>query len=413
MRILYIDLTAGIGGSIVSLEQLLGAIDRRAFEPIVLLSSHNPAIDRFRAMQVSVMTIPTITADTARSSSVVTFVKGSQTGQRLRKAGLYGRLWGWARSVRNVLTRTLPLTWRLRRAIRAAQPALVHVNDAVFVSRPALAAAWLAAKPSVCHVRSLGPFQCWDRLWARTVQRFIFISRWVADDQCRQGIPAAKGRLIYNGIDLTAYATPADKRAARVALDLPLDRPIIAVVGRLVPWKGQDLFLEAMRLVVDVVPDALGLIVGEVESFSREFGNELQALRDRLELRDAVRFVGHSDDIPTVLAAIDGLAHTSVSPEPFGRVIAEAMAAGRPVITPAEGGGTEIVIDGVTGRWFQPRDAHALAQAIIDLLTHPEAARAMGLAGRTRAFQCFSSERLAAEVSALYRDLGAERPGAR
>ena len=412
MRILYIDLTAGIGGSIVSLEQLLGVMDRRAFEPIVLLSSHNPAIARFRAMQVPVVTIPTVTADTARSSGVVSLVKGSQTGQRLRNGGLYSHLWDRARSVRNFLTRTLPLTWRLRRAIRAAQPALVHVNDAVFVSRPAIAAAWLAAKPSVCHVRSLGPLRFWDHLWARTVQRFIFISRWVADDQRRQGIPAAKGRLIYNGIDLTAYATPADRRAARAALDLPLDRPIIAVVGRLVPWKGQALFLEAMCLVVDAVPDALGLIVGEVESFSREFGDELRALRDRLGLHDAVRFMGHSDDIPAVLAAVDVLAHTSVSPEPFGRVIVEAMAAGRPVITPAEGGGTEIVVDGVTGRWFQPRDAHALAQAIIDLLTHPEAARAMGLAGRARAFQHFSSERLAAEVSALYRDLGAERTGA-
>jgi glycosyltransferase involved in cell wall biosynthesis len=409
MRILYIDLTAGIGGSILSLEQLLGAIDRRAFEPIVLLSSHNPAIERFRAMQVPVVTISTVTADTARSSGVVSFVKGSQTGQRLRDGGLYGHLWTWTRSVRNVLARTLPLTWRLSRAIRTAQPALVHINDAVFVSRPAIAAAWLAGVPSVCHVRSLGPFRFWDRLWARTVQRFIFISQWVADDQRRQGIPAAKGRLIYNGIDLTVYATQPDRYTARAMLDLPSDRPIIAVAGRLVPWKGQDLFLEAMRLVVDSVPDALGLIVGEVESFSRGFGDELRALRDRLGLRNAVRFLGHSDDMPSVLAAIDGLAHTSVTPEPFGRVIVEAMAASRPVITPAEGGGTEIVVDGVTGRWFQPRDPNSLAQAIIDLLTHPETARAMGSAGRERAFQCFSSERLAAEVSALYRDLGAKR----
>ena len=235
-------------------------------------------------MQVPVVTIPTVTADTPRSGGVVSFVKGSQKGQRLRNGGIYSRLWARARSVRNVLTRTLPLTWRLWRAIRAAQPALVHVNDAVFVSRPAIAAAWLAGVPSVCHVRSLGPFRFWDHLWARTVRQFVFISRWVADDQRVQGIPAAKGRLIYNGIDLTAYATPADRHTARAALDLPHDRPIIAVVGRLVPWKGQDLFLEAMRLVIDAVPNVLGLIVGEVESFSREFGDELRARRDRLGL---------------------------------------------------------------------------------------------------------------------------------
>lgn len=410
MRILYVDLTPGIGGSLISLEQLLQGLDRRAYEPRVLLPAHSPMAARLQAQDIPVMTVPTFVVETARSSNLVGLVKGTAMGQRLRDGGRLGRLWAWARGMRNTLTRTLPLTWRLYRAIRAARPALVHVNDAVFASRPAIAAAWLARTPVVCHVRSLGPFQTWDRLWAKTVRRFIFISQWVADDQVRQGIAAARGQRIYNGIDLARYADGIGREAARRQFNLPADRPIVAVIGRLVPWKGQDLFVQALQQVRAAVPDVLGLIVGETEGYSQEFGRALQDQVAALGLGETVRFFGHTDDIPTLLAAIDVLAHTSVTPEPFGRVLAEAMATDRPVITPAEGGGTEIVLHGETGLWFRPRDPRSLAEAIIALLTDRPRGQVLAAAGRRRAAELFGRDRLVAEISAFYQGLSDRTP---
>ena len=180
------------------------------------------------------------------------------------------------------------------------QPAWAHINDAVFVNRPAIAAAWLARTPTVCHVRSLGRLGASDRLWGATVRRFVFISRRVADDAARQGLPAARGRLIYDGLDASDYAALPDRVAACASLGLDTNRPIVAVVGRLVSWKGQDLFLRAMRQVVDAMPEAQGLIAGAVESFSRAFGDELQALRRDLGLEAAVRFTGHITDVARV-----------------------------------------------------------------------------------------------------------------
>jgi len=197
------------------------------------------------------------------------------------------------------------------------------------------------------------------------------------------------------------------------APDASLDRPTVAVVGRLVPWKGQDLFLRAMRKVVDFVPHAQGLIVGEPESFSLDYGDQLRKLRSELGLDAAIRFVDHITDMALVYAAIDLLAHTSVTPEPFGRVVIEAMACGLPVVTPAEGGGREIVVDGVTGRHVEPRDADALAAAILDLLGDPGKARAIGAAGRERVRQLFSLDRLVAEMTALYREISPERQHSR
>jgi glycosyltransferase involved in cell wall biosynthesis/O-antigen ligase len=440
---------------LVGLEQLLHGLDRTAYEPTVLLAARSPVLDRLRALGIPVVTVPTFTVDTARSTDLVRRVKGTAAGQRLRRASL---LWAWLRAARNVATRTLPLTWRLYRAIRAARPDVVHINDAVFLNRPAIAAAWLARVPVICHVRSLSkipvspprppfpptlggqggrsgrggrPFEFWDRVWARTVRRFVFISRWVADDQVARGIPAARGRLIHNGVDMALYTHLPDRQAARAALGLPpgagctgvelphisalglpvgVDRPLVAVVGRLVAWKGQDLFLHAMRRVVEAVPTALGLIVGETEIYSRDFGRQLQALAAELALGEAVRFIGYRADVPTVLAAIDVLAHTSVAPEPFGRTMVEAMAAGRPVVAPAEGGCLDIVVDGVTGLLYKPRDPEALAEAIIRLLCDPQMAGAMGAAGRARAAEFFTQERYARAVAGLYDEMKCSTP---
>jgi glycosyltransferase involved in cell wall biosynthesis len=302
------------------------------------------------------------------------------------------------------LTRTLPTTWRLYRAVRGVRPDLVHANDAIFISRPALAAAWLAGAPAFCHVRSLAPWGFWDHLWARTVARFIYISAWVAADQHRCGAPTGRGRVIHNGVDLALYSALPDRGAARAALGLPPDRPIVALAARFERWKGQELFLRSLRQVIAAVPNVLGLVVGDGTGTGQGYADELAALAAELGLRDAVRFTGYCGDMPVLLAAVDVLAHTSISPEPFGRVLIEAMAAGRPVVTPAEGGGLEIVADGVTGLLYTPRDPAALAAALLRLLGDPALAAAFGAAGRARVAERFSIDAHAAAVSALYRE---------
>jgi glycosyltransferase involved in cell wall biosynthesis len=343
----------------------------------------------------------------------------------------------------------------MHRLIREARSDLVHVNDFAIARRSVLAAAWLAGVPVVCHVRSLAALEMWDRLWARTVRRFIFISKCIEQDLAAQGIPADRGQVIYNGLDPDEYTRLPDRGAVPAALgatghaeatsmplpsdvtledagqradpspvgtmptrspstpDARLNRPTVAVVGRLVPWKGQDLFLRAMRTVVDSMPEAQGLIVGEAEEFSRDFGDQLRQLRGQLGLDAQVSFLGHVAEMPVVYAAIDLLAHTSVTPEPFGRVVIEAMACGLPVVTPAEGGGVEIVVDGVTGLHVEPRNPDALAAAILELLRDPSNAKAMGAAGRERVRQFFSLDRLIAEMTALYREISPERQHSR
>jgi len=410
MKVLFVDLSPSWGGSLVSLLRLLDHLDRQAFQPILLMAAHNRAAAGFRERGIPVYTVPTFRAETARNTAMIRQVKALPVGQQLR-TGRFAALWNLARGARSFVLRTLPLTWRLWRAIREIRPDLVHINDAVFVNRPAIAAAWLARVPALCHVRSLGPLSGWDRRWARTVRGFVFISHWVAQDQAAQGMPVGRGRVIYDGIDLGRYTTVPTKEAARAALGLPQGRRIALALGRLVPWKGQDLFLRAMRHVADAMPDALGLVVGAAETYSLDFEPALHALAEELRLGDAVRFMGHVADPLLPLAAADVLAHTSTTPEPFGLVMLEAMAAGRPVVTPAEGGGLEIVVDGETGLHVAPRDEQALAQALLALLRDAPRAERMGQAGRERVSNVFTVRQFAAEMSCFYCELlGAKTP---
>lgn len=405
MRIAYIDLSPSIGGSLISLQRLLERLDRPAFDPVVVLAARNPAAASFREMGIPVVRVPTFDPDTAHTTALVRHLKESVLRERVRQRGMIARVWACGRGLRNILTRSAPLTWRLYRVLRALHPTLVHINDAVFVSLPAIAAAWLARRPALCHVRSLDRLSRWDRLWACTLCGFIFISHWVANDVQQQIPICGLHRVIYDGLDPAPYLRAPDRVAARAALGLPADRPIVAVVARLEPWKGQHLFLRAMRQVIDALPAAMGLVVGGPEVYNLEYEPALRRLVTELGLDNAVRFTGYIQDIPTLLAAIDLLAHTSVSPEPFGLVMLEAMAAGRPVVTPAEGGGLEIVVDGVTGLVYEPRNPSALAAVIIQLLSHPARAAAMGEAGRRRVIDLFSLDRFAAEVASFYREL--------
>jgi len=118
---------------------------------------------------------------------------------------------------------------------------------------------------------------------------------------------------------------------------------------------------------------------------------------------------GARSDVPACIDAMDVVVHSSTRREPFGRVLIEAMALGRPLIAPREGGPREIVVDGETGLLVQPRDAGALADAITRLVTDPELRRAMGRAARARVDAVFDIRHHVRAIEALFDEMLASR----
>jgi glycosyltransferase involved in cell wall biosynthesis len=175
------------------------------------------------------------------------------------------------------------------------------------------------------------------------------------------------------------------------------------IVGRLAPWKGQHIFLEAFARAFPS-GDERAVIIGSAMFGEDGYG---QALVDRvatLGLDGRVDFRGFRDDVVTELAQLDILVHASTIPEPFGQVVVEGMAAGLAVIAADAGGPREIVDDGVNGVLSPPGDVGTLARLLQDLASDPQRRRRLGDAGRRRAAD-FSPERVAAQVMTVYREV--------
>lgn len=185
----------------------------------------------------------------------------------------------------------------------------------------------------------------------------------------------AGGRLpftmIHNGIDPAPFAG-IDRATARKALvddaGIPASVPIVAVFGRLSSWKGQDVAINA----ISSMPEVHLVLVGAALFGDTGFETALhEQVRDR-GLADRIHFLGFRNDIARLMSAVDIIVHASTAPEPFGRVIAEAMMAGTPVIASAAGGALEIVEDGVSGLLVPPGDPAALTVAIKRLVADPQ-----------------------------------------
>lgn len=215
-------------------------------------------------------------------------------------------------------------------------------------------------------------------------------------------------RVIQRGVDLASFdpSRVSQERMIQLATRwrLPDGVPVVMLPGRITRWKGHILLLEALAQLPPEVPFH-AVLVGDDQGRAA-YRKEIETTADRLGLHDRVRLVGDCQDMPAAYMLADVVVSASIEPEAFGRVPAEAMAMGRPVIVPDHGGGPEIVEHGVTGWHFAARDAASLAGALKTALTLPPKARADGAAravaeARTR----FGKDRMTASTLAVYREL--------
>ena len=164
------------------------------------------------------------------------------------------------------------------------------------------------------------------------------------------------------------------------------------------------MFLKALSML----PTRLkirGYIIGDAiyaTDGSQHSVADLRAIAESLGIADRVGFTGFVADVPAAMRALDVVVHASTEPEPFGMVIAEAMACGRAVVASAAGGAAELISDGVDSLGHAPGDAARLAEWIERLATEAELRSRVGAAGRATAEARFGSARLAAELIPIY-----------
>lgn len=387
---------------------MVAALDRGRFEPVVLCYRESEACDRYREAGARVRVLQATEGDVVRP------LPGG-----VRKATSSLRDVHGLRVVNRVLRRDVPLARRIAAVIREVDPDLVHHNDNPRGDRASiLAARWVGA-PQVAHVRFMPRyFRPVDRLLTGFVDRFVFVSEAVRRHFLDAlGEPPYAGDVVYDAFDLVRFGGVTEERAlaVREEFGLPAEAAVVSSFGRLVAWKGQEVFLRAVSELAGRRPGLRALVVGQAAEGpeGRAYEALLHALARDLGIEDRVTFTGFRSDVPELMAASDVVVHSSVEPEPFGRVIVEAMAAGRPVVASAAGGVPEIVADGTSGLLSAPGDAGAMAEAVDEFLSDPARALDMAARGRESVRDRFTPDRFAEQIHRVYETTLAGRRGGR
>ena len=267
-------------------------------------------------------------------------------------------------------------------------------------------AARLAGRPLVWHIREMGSDSRLARIMLVCVS--LLATRAVAMSQAIAGTLARCGprlRMIYDGIELSKFGTPPEVERVRAELGLDPDAPAVTTVGRIEPWKGQHVLIEAAPRILEKHPNARILIVGGPAVNKPEYERGLRARCRELGIKNRVLFTGIRKDIPDILAASSVLVLPSATPEPFGLTVVEAMAAGCPVVATAAGGPLETVLNGETGWLIPPNDPEAMAERVRHVLEHREEAKRMGRLGRERAHAYFAVERYARDMAGIFEEV--------
>jgi glycosyltransferase involved in cell wall biosynthesis len=211
--------------------------------------------------------------------------------------------------------------------------------------------------------------------------------------------------IVQPGVDLGRLASVSGTEV-RARAGIPPNAPLAGIVGRLQPWKGQSVFIDAARLVLNDVPDAWFVVVGGAE-MGWEQGDYPGELRDQaraLRIEDRVVFTGHTDLALEWTAALDVAVNAS-NPEPFGLVVIEAMALGVTTVAVAAGGPLDIITDSVDGLLVFSPTPEAFARQIVRALTDHTLRRKLGAAAQQAVEANYTVERLAQQFGHVMRDV--------
>ena len=290
---------------------------------------------------------------------------------------------------------------------------LIYANTQKALVVGALAS-FLSRRPLVYHLHDILSTEHFSRtnLSIAVTLANHFASLVIANSKASQvAFLEAGGRsdiidVVYNGFEPELYQSD-ESTVSQLKKQLGLDgRFIVGHFSRLSPWKGQHILIEALAHCPE---DVTAILVGDALFGEQDYVQQLQERVAELGLEERVQFLGFRSNIPQLMAVCDLVAHTSTAPEPFGRVIVEAMLCGRPVVAAQSGGAVELVESGLTGFLIPPGEPQQLAQVITTCRNQPEYGDTIGRQAYETARQRFHLTRTNQQIAQLlYRTVEAE-----
>ncbi|HKY23465.1 MAG TPA: glycosyltransferase family 4 protein [Vicinamibacterales bacterium] len=396
MRIVFLNPSGELGGAETALLEILAALraSRPSWTLSLLTSAGGPLIDRASALGIS-------TAFLTFPSSLARLGEWGRRGSSMARLRL-------ASQAARATAPTFAYAARLGRHLKQMNPDIVHTNGLKMHvlgvrCRPA-GARVLWHLHDYPDARPLSASLL--RVHAARCAMAVGNSDSVADAARRLFGSRVPVRTMYNAVDLDRFTPEGpclDLDALAGLPSLPVHGIKIGLVGTFARWKGHDVFLKALASLHTETP-VRGYIIGAPIYRTTASQFSIEELREAAAaVNGPVGFVGHVDDVPAALRALDIVVHASVEPEPFGLVIAEAMACGRPVVVSRAGGAAEIAQAGAV--FHTPGDTSDLATRLSELVSRPALRASLGAAGRDGAVRLFGRKRLADTLVPIYESL--------
>jgi glycosyltransferase involved in cell wall biosynthesis len=379
LKILFLSITSEIGGADLAMLRTVRELDRAEFQAVVAFPEDGPLVEAFRQAGAETVFFPM---------------------KRLRKT--FNPFWHL-----KYLTSFSKTCRSLCEYIAAHGVDLVHTN-----SLPNLYGSGAARRAGVPHIWEIREIDLRPRIVRRWLVRQAHrgADRIVAMSQTIKkalALRPEKLAVIYGSVDLGSYVPDTSASSSlHDRLELPANCRLAGIWCRFDEWKGLPVAIRAAGLLAKDRPDFRLLIAGGPTAGHEQYADYLKALAGK-EAPGAIVFTGWlaPDDIPGFVAGLDVAVHASTSPEPFGLVIAEAMAAGTPLVAPRIGSPLELVAHKQDGLLYEAGNPTALAVAVKRFLDDPELAAACAKAGRVKAEELFDVKENVRKLESIYREL--------
>lgn len=372
-KILYLTFHPEIGGGETILLSLLSKLDRKIFEPKVVITAKGQLAEKLKKLNIETHILP------LPGYLVRTFFIPGASPQGI---------------------------WEFLKLAKKIKPDLIHLNHLNLAVYCGIAGKILKI-PVVATSHGL-----WDCFYFyQDLVNNFFVDKILSNTPKvaqallkRKIVNPKKVEVVYFGVDTKKFKS-GDKNQARKVLNLPQEDLIITIVGRLDPEKDHLTFLAAAQVILEKIPKVTFLIVGsKLGDFSKESKNLtkariLQFLSQHPNLAKKVIFRGFANNMPQIYQASDILVSSSLQ-ESFGLVLAEAAACQIPVVSTNVGSQDLIIQNGKTGFLVPPKRPSLLAQKILELVKNPKLRYRLGVAGRKHIMKNFSIETYAANIQA-------------
>ena len=400
-KILYIEinLDGTIGGSHHCLYEMVRYIHRDKYVPSVLFFQDNPLVPEFQKVcDVHIWRV---------DSGLVLERDFPALHNFLIKSYLLKKIALFFQKAFNFFGSYIPNLVAIYKYIKNNKIDLVHANNSPDLTDWLIVSKILNVK-IVSHLRFPWGPTAGRRLLINCYDKIIAISEYVANQLTAIGVSGGNVVTIHDGIDIDLLEkTKIPSADIYNEFNIPSDAHVIGVIGNIRRWKGQHVAIDSMQYLIGKYKDLRCVLVGEISNSEQdmEYLIYLKELTSKYELENNIIFTGYRKDVLNILSRIDILVHTSVFPEPLGRVVLEGMIFRKPVIATNHGGPLECIEDGISGFLVEPGNPEVLAEKISFLLENREIAKRVGGNARKRVEEKFGIEINVRKIEDVYEDL--------